>query len=147
MGLLPTSASAEEAGGPPASARVTTAEPRDAVAFLLAPAPPLTTESGPGAAAPATEWDGALGPGILNALFGGYRTILASQDMPVCGFDPSCSRFSQRAVRACGLVEGILLSADRLLRDHPQAPAFYRIDPHTKLLHDAPERYCLGSDE
>lgn len=122
--------------------RVASSDPRDVVASLLEPAPPTETEP-----QPTTEWDGALGAGILNALFGGYRTILASQDMPVCGFDPSCSRFSQRAVRACGLVEGILLSADRLLRDHPQAPAFYPIDPQTKLLHDAPERYCLGSDE
>ena len=91
-------------------------------------------------------WDGALGAGITRALFGTYRVVLSSQDLPVCGFTPSCSRFSERAIDRCGPLQGALLSLDRLLRDHPLALPFYprAADGHMK---DDPDRYCLTAPE
>jgi len=116
--------------------------PADAVSFLLAtPADPVRAERDDLEAAP--RWDGALGNGVTRALFGTYRTVLSSQDLPVCAFNPSCSRFSQKAVGRCGFLEGALLSLDRLLRDHPLAAAFYPVDEGGKLLKDDPARYCL----
>ena len=117
-------------------------EPDQAVAFLLG-APGSAHDAGDEGARP---WDGALGAGITRALFGTYRVVLSSQDLPVCGFTPSCSRFSQRAIDRCGLLQGALLSLDRLLRDHPLALPFYprAADGHMK---DDPDRYCLTAPE
>jgi putative component of membrane protein insertase Oxa1/YidC/SpoIIIJ protein YidD len=117
-------------------------EPAQAVAFLLG-APGSAHEAGDNGSRP---WDGALGAGITRALFGTYRVVLSSQDLPVCGFTPSCSRFSQRAIDRCGPLQGALLSLDRLLRDHPLALPFYprAADGHLK---DDPDRYCLTAPE
>jgi putative component of membrane protein insertase Oxa1/YidC/SpoIIIJ protein YidD len=121
-------------------------EPAAAVGYLLGdpplPAPPApTTEPQPAARRP---WNGSLPEGIVRTLFGTYRTVLSSQDMPVCGFSPSCSRFSQRAMAHCGFLQGWMLSIDRLLRDHPLAIGLYPpAGAGSRLLRDEPERYCL----
>ena len=117
-------------------------EPDQAVAFLLGAPGSVPEARGEGA----RPWNGALGAGITRALFGTYRVVLSSQDLPVCGFTPSCSRFSQRAIDRCGLLQGALLSLDRLLRDHPLALPFYprAADGHMK---DDPDRYCLTAPE
>jgi putative component of membrane protein insertase Oxa1/YidC/SpoIIIJ protein YidD len=113
--------------------------PADAVGFLLANAADTAAEN----VEPTPRRDGGIGGGITRALFGTYRTVFSSQDLPVCAFNPSCSRFSQQAVARCGFLEGALLSLDRLLRDHPLAAAFYPVDAGGKLLTDDPSRYCL----
>ena len=117
-------------------------EPEQAVAFLLG-APGPAHDAGDERGRP---WDGALGAGITRALFGTYRVVLSSQDLPVCGFTPSCSRFSERVIDRCGPLQGALLSLDRLLRDHPLALPFYphAADGHMK---DDPDRYCLTAPE
>ena len=117
-------------------------EPEQAVAFLLG-APGSAHDAGDEGA---RAWNGALGAGISRALFGSYRVVLSSQDLPVCGFTPSCSRFSERVIDRCGPLQGALLSLDRLLRDHPLAIPFYprAADGHLK---DDPDRYCLTAPE
>lgn len=119
-------------------------EPEQAVAFLLgSPRPAAAADAGEAS----RPWDGALGAGITRTLFGTYRLVLSSQDLPVCNFSPSCSRFAERVIGRCGLVEGALLSLDRLLRDHPLALPFYRGLPAEHLLEDDPERYCSTVSE
>jgi putative component of membrane protein insertase Oxa1/YidC/SpoIIIJ protein YidD len=118
-------------------------EPDQAVSFLLgAPRPAAAVEGDR-----AGQWNGALGSGITRTLFGTYRLVLSSQDLPVCGFSPSCSRFAERVIGRCGLVEGALLSLDRLLRDHPLALPFYPRAAEGHLLRDDPERYCSTASE
>ena len=114
-------------------------DPSEAVLFLLAPRAPAPP------APPPAAWGGDLAGGIVRLLFGGYRDVLSSQDLPVCGFSPSCSRFSQRAIDRCGFVEGALLSVDRLIRDHPLAVGLYPTAADGRLLKDDPERYCLAA--
>lgn len=87
-------------------------------------------------------WNGSFGGFVLLGLYGTYRSVFAASDMPSCNFTPSCSHFSERAVATCGLGRGILLSADRLLRDHPFAVPWYPPDHVTGLLIDPAERYC-----
>ena len=113
--------------------------PADAVGFLLA----NPADAAAGNVEPTPRWDGGIGGGVTRALFGTYRTVFSSQDLPVCAFSPSCSRFSQQAVARCGFLQGALLSLDRLLRDHPLAAAFYPVEAGGKLLTDDPARYCL----
>jgi putative component of membrane protein insertase Oxa1/YidC/SpoIIIJ protein YidD len=111
-------------------------QPAAAAAFLLTeapPPPPLPTAMG---------WNGSLADALVRGLFGTYRAVFSSQDLPVCAFSPSCSRFSQRAIDRCGFFTGALLTLDRLLRDHPLAVGHYPTQPGGHLLEDDVERYC-----
>lgn len=45
-----------------------------------------------------------------------YQKFISSQDVPACGFSPTCSRFCMACIQEYGLVRGIFLAADRLLR-------------------------------
>lgn len=45
-----------------------------------------------------------------------YQQFISSQDKPACNFTPSCSRFGMACIQEYGMLRGILLTADRLLR-------------------------------
>lgn len=47
-----------------------------------------------------------------------YQKYISTQDQPACNFSPSCSRFGMGAIQKYGFLRGILLTADRLLRDN-----------------------------
>jgi len=57
-----------------------------------------------------------------------YQIGISSQDLPACVFHPSCSRFAMQAIQKYGIVKGILLSSDRLLRCNPFAYQYYPFD-------------------
>jgi putative component of membrane protein insertase Oxa1/YidC/SpoIIIJ protein YidD len=143
-GLLLAAILAQAAPGPAAEGAAAAevawlAEPSTAVAYVLGedvpPAPPE---------APTPGWDGALPQAVFRGLFVTYRALLSSQDDGPCGFVPSCSTYSEQAIATYGLGEGLLLTADRLLRDHPLALGQYETDLATGLLRDPPSRYGLG---
>lgn len=74
-----------------------------------------------------------------------YQLFISSQDISVCNFTPSCSRFGMAAFRKYGLFYGGLMTADRLLRCNGLARRYYPIDPKTGLAIDYPiEVYYLG---
>lgn len=56
----------------------------------------------------------------LNAAIGGglflYQNILSPQFSANCLYSPSCSEFSKQSIQKYGLLKGILLSADRVMR-------------------------------
>lgn len=45
-----------------------------------------------------------------------YQKYISSQDGPACNFSPSCSRFGMACIQEYGVLRGILLAADRLIR-------------------------------
>lgn len=45
-----------------------------------------------------------------------YQKFISSQDGPACNFVPSCSRFGMACIQEYGMVRGLFLTADRLLR-------------------------------
>ena len=45
-----------------------------------------------------------------------YQKFISSQDGPMCNFVPSCSHFGMACIQEFGMVRGLLLTADRLLR-------------------------------
>jgi putative component of membrane protein insertase Oxa1/YidC/SpoIIIJ protein YidD len=47
-----------------------------------------------------------------------YQKYISTQDLSVCNFSPSCSRFGMGAIQKYGFFRGTLLTADRLLRDN-----------------------------
>ncbi len=116
--------------------------PAQAVAFLL-----QTPEAAPTAAAESqpSRWDGGLASGTLRALFGFYRRVLSPQDSATCAFQPTCSRYAERAIARHGLLRGVLMGADRLLRDHAFAVGHYPVDLDTGRLVDPPDPELRGA--
>lgn len=47
-----------------------------------------------------------------------YQKYISTQDLPACNFSPSCSRFGMGSIQEYGFFRGVLLTADRLLRDN-----------------------------
>lgn len=45
-----------------------------------------------------------------------YQKYISSQDGSVCNFCPSCSRFGMACIQEYGVLRGIFLAADRLIR-------------------------------
>lgn len=70
-----------------------------------------------------------------------YQKGISSQDLPSCVFHPSCSRFAFGAIERFGLLKGILLAGDRLLRCNPFAHNHYQFDG--EKFSDPVERYDL----
>lgn len=70
-----------------------------------------------------------------------YQKGISSQDLPSCVFHPSCSRFAFGAIEKYGLIKGILLAGDRLMRCNPFAFRHYEFDGEKFV--DPVERYNL----
>jgi putative membrane protein insertion efficiency factor len=45
-----------------------------------------------------------------------YKTIFSSQDGQTCMFSPSCSVYAIAAIKSRGIIQGYLMTMDRLLR-------------------------------
>ena len=83
---------------------------------------------GPGSA---TEQAGAGTEAGLGAI-GFYQRWLGPQWGWHCPFEPSCSSYGAEAIREYGLLPGVLMTTDRLQRDHPYAHHQYEraLDGH-----------------
>ena len=46
-----------------------------------------------------------------------FQKRISPIEGPRCGFSPSCSAFGHQAVREQGPVRGVMMTADRLMRD------------------------------
>ena len=60
-----------------------------------------------------------------------YQKFISSQDKPACNFHPTCSRFGMACIQEYGVIRGILLTADRLLRCNGSQAAHYHKDAVT----------------
>jgi len=60
-----------------------------------------------------------------------YQKFISSQDGPACNFIPSCSHFGMACIQEYGVVRGILLTADRLLRCNGSQAMHYPKDAAT----------------
>lgn len=75
-----------------------------------------------------------------------YQLFISSQDLPVCNFTQSCSRFGMEAIQRYGLFWGGLITADKIMRCNSLTRGHYKIDKETGLAIDHPvERYYLFS--
>lgn len=68
---------------------------------------------------------------LALALIRLYQSTLSAQDLDVCNFHPSCSRFGAAIIHEAGFVRGSLLATDRLTRCHglPTMSITYERDP------------------
>ena len=70
-----------------------------------------------------------------------YQIFIATQDMSVCNFTPSCSHFAEQAFQRVSPVRALLLASDRLLRDNPSVAGHYTINPKTGRFSDPLDFY------
>jgi putative membrane protein insertion efficiency factor len=67
-----------------------------------------------------------------------YQGTLSEKTGTRCVFYPSCSRFGVFAVKKYGVIKGILMSTDRILRCNPWADG-YETEKESGLFIDPPE--------
>lgn len=72
-----------------------------------------------------------------------YQSTLSAQDIDVCNFHPSCSRFGAAIINEAGFLHGSLLTADRLTRCHglPSMSNYYEREPIAGKFVDPTYRY------
>ena len=71
-----------------------------------------------------------------------YQKFISSQDSPACNFHPTCSRFGMACIQEYGVVRGILLTADRLLRCNGSQSQHYHKDEATGKYIDPVSNYA-----
>ena len=72
-----------------------------------------------------------------------YQKFISSQDGPTCNFSPSCSRFGMACIQEYGLVRGLMLTADRLLRCNGSQSRHYHKDNLTGKYIDPVSDYAV----
>ncbi len=77
-----------------------------------------------------------------TALIRLYQVFVSSQDGPSCGFSPSCSRFGMAAIKEYGIMRGVLLTADRLLRCNGSQAQHYHKEPNSEKYADPISDYA-----
>jgi putative membrane protein insertion efficiency factor len=88
----------------------------------------------------------------VGLLFGGslyvYQNILSKHLSADCLFTPGCSEFSKQAIKETGLLQGTLLTIDRVNRCNRIAATdlkIYTVDPLTKRYSDPVSRHRKSS--
>lgn len=75
---------------------------------------------------------------ILSNVITLYQTVISSQDMPVCIFELSCSRYGQQTLTKHGLVKGVLMASDRFQRCNGIGRKLYPVNLTTGKFIDVP---------
>ena len=71
-----------------------------------------------------------------------YQKFISSQDGPSCNFIPTCSRFGMACIQEYGVMRGIFLTADRLLRCNGSQSRHYHKDEATGKYIDPASDYA-----
>jgi uncharacterized protein len=79
---------------------------------------------------------------LLGGIFF-YQNFISSQDGPTYQFAPSCSRYGVKALSQYGVVQGTLLTGDRLLRCNPFTRGWYELAPDHRHYADEPAEHAL----
>lgn len=72
-----------------------------------------------------------------------YQKFISSQDGPTCAFTPSCSRFCMACIQEYGVLRGVLLTADRLIRCNGSQSRYYHKDRVTGKYIDPVSDYAV----
>jgi len=62
---------------------------------------------------------------IIILLISFYKKYISPLKPTTCRFYPTCSEYSAQALKKYGLLRGLRLSAERILRCHPFNPGGY----------------------
>lgn len=82
---------------------------------------------------------------VLDGAYRFFRDRISPIDGDRCGFRPTCSTYAHRALSERGLLTGLMLTGDRLIRCHPwkKAGADYTLLPNGRL-HDPLSRNIIA---
>ena len=80
---------------------------------------------------------------VATGLIRLYQKFISSQDAPTCSFSPSCSRFGMGCIQEYGILRGVLLTADRLLRCNGSQSNLYHRDRVTGKYIDPVSDYAV----
>jgi putative component of membrane protein insertase Oxa1/YidC/SpoIIIJ protein YidD len=81
---------------------------------------------------------------VLKGALLGYQKILSRQLARNCPYEISCSNFSKQSIREFGVLKGVFISADRILRCNRIAfedVSPLNINPATGRIIDSPNMY------
>ena len=78
---------------------------------------------------------------VATGLIRLYQKFVSSQDGPTCNFQPTCSRFGMACIQEYGVIRGVLLTADRLLRCNGSQSQYYHKDSVTGKYIDSVSDY------
>ena len=70
-----------------------------------------------------------------------YQKFISTQDSPACNFVPTCSRFGMACIQEYGIMRGLFLTADRLLRCNGSQSRHYHRDEATGKYFDPVSDY------
>ena len=79
-----------------------------------------------------------------------YQNVLSAQLGRQCLYSLSCSNFSKQAIKEFGMVKGVFLTADRLLRCNRISALdlnLMTLNPKTQRFTDNPQQYRLHDHE
>jgi len=76
---------------------------------------------------------------ILNSV-SLYQNFISSQDEPSCMFEPSCSQFTNQAIKKYGLI-GILMGSDRIQRCNGLGYKYYENTSTSERIYDPLDKY------
>ena len=79
---------------------------------------------------------------VATGLIRFYQKFISSQDGPTCAFHPTCSRFGMACIQKYGMVRGLLLTADRLIRCNGSQWQHYHKDSVTDKYIDPVSDYA-----
>jgi len=80
----------------------------------------------------------------------GYQKIISNQFSASCYYIPTCSEFSQELIHEFGVVKGLLLTADRLMRCNRIAATGFHpisIDKNSGKIYEFPAMFKIKTDE
>lgn len=82
---------------------------------------------------------------VCLGLIRAYQLFISSQqnNLEICTFTPSCSRFGMSAIKKYGVFYGILMTSDRLQRCYGLNRKYYPIHPKTGKCYDPIEPHYL----
>jgi hypothetical protein len=72
-----------------------------------------------------------------------YQTVLSPLVPTQCNFHPTCSEFALASFRRTNAIQGCLMAADRLLRDHHGLAGYYDYDRKRRAFLDPVEDHLL----
>ena len=72
-----------------------------------------------------------------------YQKYISSQDGPRCIFSPSCSHFAMQSIEECGILQGSLMTIDRLQRCNGFSRMYYDDINKEGWIYDPVKKYIL----
>jgi putative membrane protein insertion efficiency factor len=75
-----------------------------------------------------------------------YQKVISPQQGGVCNFIPSCSQFGFSAIKRYGIIQGVLMTSDRLQRCHYCVSGEYHYKPENGRFYDPVKNHCLSEN-